>query len=225
LLLLFGPRYYYEGLFSLTIASAAGIAWLAGWPTRPGEPWHTYSGWKKARPLGMTALLAFLVSANLLFYTPMRVGGMHGLYQISRARLEPFETPKAQALAPALFIVHPGVWMEYGALLELQDPFLDTPFIFVISVGPSRDAELARLFPDRHIYHYYPDSRINSPFPVCPRSQYPRQRRQRQDDQRQYQVKYSSRFSGCKLDLGNRRRHWVWRPQTRPAVSAESQVM
>jgi hypothetical protein len=34
---LFGPRYYYEGLFSLTLISAAGIAWFAGWPVQPGE--------------------------------------------------------------------------------------------------------------------------------------------------------------------------------------------
>jgi hypothetical protein len=154
---LFGPRYYYEGLISLALASAAGIAFLAGWPTRPGEPWRFYSGWRKARPLVITALLAFLVSANLLFYTPIRLGGMHGLYGISRSRLEPFLTPEAQALTPAVMVVHPDEWTEYGALLELQDPFLDTPFLFVISLNTQRDAQLAKIFPDRRIYHYYPD--------------------------------------------------------------------
>jgi 4-amino-4-deoxy-L-arabinose transferase-like glycosyltransferase len=154
---LFGPRYYYEGLISLTLASAAGIAFLAGWPTRPCEPWHVYSGWRKARPLAMTAILALLVCANLLFYTPIRLSGMHALYGISRARLEPFLTPQSQALAPAIFVVHPGEWTEYGALLEMQDPFLDTPFLFVISIGRRRDAELALIFPDRKLYHYYPD--------------------------------------------------------------------
>ncbi len=33
---LFGPRYYYEGLPALTLLSAAGIAWLAGWPFTGG---------------------------------------------------------------------------------------------------------------------------------------------------------------------------------------------
>jgi 4-amino-4-deoxy-L-arabinose transferase-like glycosyltransferase len=37
---LFGPRYYYEGLFSLTLFSALGIAYLAGWPVRPGDAWR-----------------------------------------------------------------------------------------------------------------------------------------------------------------------------------------
>jgi len=35
---IYGPRYYYEGLFSLTLLSGAGIAWLAGWPIAPESP-------------------------------------------------------------------------------------------------------------------------------------------------------------------------------------------
>lgn len=154
---LFGPRYLYEGLYSLTLLSAVGAAFLAGWPVRPGDAWRRYEGWRRARPLLVTAALAFLVSLNLLFYTPLRVGGMHGLYGISRARLEPFLTPEAQQLTPALVIVHPNHWTEYGALLELQNPFLDTPFIFAYARGVGADMLLADQFPERRIIHYYPD--------------------------------------------------------------------
>ena len=154
---LFGPRYYYEGLYSLTLLSAAGIAFLAGWPTYPGESWRRYTGWWRARPLSVTALLVLLLSANLLFYTPRRLRGMHGLYGISRARLDPFLTPQAQEVTPALVIVHADRWMEYGVLLELQDPFLDTPFLFVISRGQRPDSALAAVFSERTIIHYYPD--------------------------------------------------------------------
>jgi hypothetical protein len=154
---LFGPRYYYEGLYSLTIVSSVGIAWLAGWPYRPDMPWIAYHGWRRVRPLAMTAILALLLSANLLFYTPLRVGGMYGLYTISRDRMDPFLTEEAQALTPALVIVHPDRWMEYGSLLELQNPSLDTPFIFVMSRGRTPDQLLSSDYPDRRIIHYYPD--------------------------------------------------------------------
>lgn len=154
---LFGPRYFYEGLYSLTLLSAAGIAFLAGWPTSPGMPWRTYSGWRRTRPLFVTAILALLVSANLLFYIPIRVGGMQGLFGLSRSRLEPFLTREAQELAPALITVHAKKWTEYGSFLELQDPLLDTPFIFVISWRNEKNATLAESFPQRTIYHYYPD--------------------------------------------------------------------
>jgi hypothetical protein len=152
-----GPRYYYEGLYSLTLLSAVGIAWLAGWPLTPAQAWRQYQGRQRIRPLAVTALVALLVSLNLIYYTPLRVGGMHGLYGISRQRLEPFQTQEAQELTPALVIVHPDHWTEYGALLELQDPFLDTPFIFTFSRGPGADSVLAADFPERTIIYYYPD--------------------------------------------------------------------
>lgn len=102
------------------------------------------------------AFLALLVAYNLFVFLPIRLRGLYGLYDMSRADIEPFLTPEAQALTPALIIVHPGRWMPYGVLLDLEDPFLTTPFIFVISRGSMRDAELIADFPDRKVFHYYP---------------------------------------------------------------------
>ena len=153
---LFGPRYYYEGLFSLTLLSALGIAYLAGWPVRPGEAWRTYSGWRRARPLAVSAFVVLLLSANLLFYTPMRLDAMRGLYGVNRARLQPFLRPEALEMTPALVVVHPGNWIEYGTLLELQDPWLKSPFIFILSRSPVIDADVAAQFPERRVIYYYP---------------------------------------------------------------------
>jgi hypothetical protein len=74
-------------------------------------------------------------------------------------------------MTPALVIVHPDIWMEYGALLELTDPFLDTPFLFVISVGPEVDAAVAADYSGvRNIYQYNPKEpwtfkKLPSPIP------------------------------------------------------------
>ena len=155
---LYGPRYFYEGLYSLALLSGAGIALLAGWPIRPGLPWPNVRGWRRARPLAVTALVALLVGFNLVFYLPQRMEKMHGLYGANRARLQPFLSPAAQQMAPALVIVHvQNKWREYGALLELQTPFLDTPFIFVVSRGPEANRNVAARFPGRNVYHYYAD--------------------------------------------------------------------
>jgi len=153
---LYGPRYFYEGLYSLTLASAAGIAFLAGWPLQDGERWPNLPGWRRLRPLGVAALLALLLSANLLFYTPIRLKGMYGLYGVSRARLQPFLAAQAQGLTPALVIAHVDHWTEYGSLLELTDPFLDTPFLMVISTGEYGDRLVASDYPDRRIFSYDP---------------------------------------------------------------------
>jgi hypothetical protein len=154
---LFGPRYYYEGLFSLTLISAAGIAWLAGWPCTQGVPFAHYTGWRKLRPLLVLLILGVLVGINLTQYTPLRLGSMVGLYNIERDDQLPFQTSDAQAFTPALVIVHTQRWMEYGALLDLEDPEFTTPFIFAWSISPSADALLANEFPNRTVYHYYPE--------------------------------------------------------------------
>jgi len=153
---LFGPRYYFEGLHSAVMLSAVGFAWLAGLPMTPSTAYVPHHGWQKARRLLATAGLALAVAANLLFYTPLRLGGLFGLYGVTASRLRPFLTDQAQALTPALVIVHPDHWTEYGALLELSSPFLDSPFVIVRSIGPNTDQALADTFQDRNILHYYP---------------------------------------------------------------------
>ena len=154
---IFGPRYYFEGLYSLTVLSSLGIAFLAGWPTRPNQPFPNYSGIKKARPLALAAILSMLVVMNLIFYTPPRLEMLHGLYGVQRSHLAPFLTPAAQELAPALIVVHTRHgWIEYGTLLELESPFLDTPFIFIFSRGAEEDSRAFSFFPERTVYHYYP---------------------------------------------------------------------
>jgi 4-amino-4-deoxy-L-arabinose transferase-like glycosyltransferase len=152
-----GPRYYYEGLYSLTLISAAGIAFLAGKSLEPVASLMKAGGWRKARALGMTALVAGLVGMNLIFYTPFRLASLHNLYGIGTQNQAPFLTASAQALTPALIIVHADRWMNYGALLDLEDPELDSPFIFAWNMDAETDQKVAKRYPNRAVYHYYPE--------------------------------------------------------------------
>ena len=153
---LFGPRYYFEGLFSLTLLSGAGIAWLAGWPILPNEAWRKYSGWKRVRPLLVLAFVSILVVGNIIYYTPLRLANLRGLYGMEGSDLKPFLTEQAQDITPALIVVHPKNWMEYGVLLDLQSPDLDSPYIFIFSRNRDSDEALRGDFPERDFYHYYP---------------------------------------------------------------------
>jgi len=153
---IFGPRYYFEGLFSLTLLSGAGIAWLAGWPIAAGESWRTYTGWMRLRPLLVTVLVSILVVGNIYYYTPLRLSNLRGLYGMDRSDLQPFLSEQALELTPALIVVHPKNWMEYGVLLDLQTPDLESPFIFIFSRNQQSDEALRSEFPERDFYHYYP---------------------------------------------------------------------
>jgi len=148
---LFGPRYYYEGFYSLTLTTAAGIFWLAEEVVRAGR-------WRRVYQTGLGLLLVFLIGYNLAVYLPGRLGGMYGLYGIRREHMQPFLTEAAQSLTPALVIVHiQDTWTDYGTLLSLEDPWLTTPFIFALSRGRMTDTALQGDYPDRRVVHYYPD--------------------------------------------------------------------
>jgi hypothetical protein len=153
---IFGPRYYFEGLFSLTILSGVGIAWLAGWPISSMDTWPRYEGWKRFRPLSVLAVVSVLVLGNLYFYIPSRLENLYGLYGMEGADLKPFYTEEALDLTPAVIVVHPKKWMDYGVLLDLQSPNLDSDFIFIFSRSPEKDEALQAEFPERDFYHYYP---------------------------------------------------------------------
>ena len=156
---LYGPRYYYEGLYSMTLLTAAGIAIAGGWP--PGNKPPAVLPIPrpvKLRRLLVTGLLTALVGINVFVYAPLRLERMHDLYGISAEDQEPFLTAKGQELAPALIIVHSDRWMEYGALLDLENPSLTSPFIFAWDISEARDAQVAASFPDRKVFHYYPET-------------------------------------------------------------------
>lgn len=79
----------------------------------------------------------------------------------------PFLAYQEQDTKPTLFIVHvESHWSEYGGLLDLSNPFLDSPFIFSWSATPIADEALSASFPDRIVYHYYPLSRPGKFFPL-----------------------------------------------------------
>ncbi len=143
-----GPRYYYEGIFMVALLSAAGIAWLAG----------TWNKTRKARFALTTILAIFLLGYNLSIYLPNRLESFHNLYGVQRADIEPFITPEAEELAPALvFVQVQGTWTDYGALLDLEDPWLTSPYIFVMGQANAKNIAFIEIFPERQFIYYYPD--------------------------------------------------------------------
>ena len=147
-----GPRYFYEGLHSLTLLSAAGIAWLAGWFAPSDGIGFIRPRLRQFLVLGLLALGLILSS---MFYTPARLNAIQERYGFHRDDLEAFQSAASGAKTPALILVHTEEWKEYGALLHFQDPQLTTPFIFYWAASTDNPSpNLSSHFPERNIYHY-----------------------------------------------------------------------
>ena len=154
---LFGPRYYFEGLIGISMLTAAGIHFLVK-KISLILPRCLPQSFYSVRFIPITSLVVMLILGNFIFYLPLRLTSLQGLYGHHKGRLEPFLNPQAQELTPALVIVHmQHDWVEYGTLLELSNPYNDTPFVFTFSRGEEMDKQVAAQFPERNHFHYYAD--------------------------------------------------------------------
>jgi hypothetical protein len=107
------------------------------------------------RAAAIATLVILLISLDLRFYIPLRVGNLRGLYGISRERMLPLQQA---GLEHALVVVHPSViWTEYGSLLTLAPPFAEGDLLLAYTRGPEVDGSLAELYPDYRLVHYYTD--------------------------------------------------------------------
>ena len=83
------PTLLLRGIYGLTLASAAGMLWLAGSLKS--------LGWHRLRVFLVGAVMAGLIGYNLVAYLPARFGQIYGLYDVHRTQLSPFLTPQAHA--------------------------------------------------------------------------------------------------------------------------------
>ncbi|HUS83618.1 MAG TPA: hypothetical protein VMX56_00615, partial [Anaerolineales bacterium] len=144
---LFGPRYYVESVPGLAMISAAGIAWIGGW----FAPSQIVS---QARVYATSTLVLLLLVVNVVFYLPLRLGGMRELYNIGR---EPMELLAGADLDQALVIVHAERWFEYARYLLLTEPFSDSDLLIAWSATPEQDLRLIKTFGERAIYFLDPN--------------------------------------------------------------------
>ena len=132
----------------------AGITWIGGWigSRRPAS---------RVRRLMTVGLVAVLISADAIWYIPTRVGGMRGLYHITRG---PGVWIAQQNLGHALILVHAERWFQYAQLLPLVPPFTESDLRVAWSRNPEADAALVESVPDRAVYTYNPITGTLSPY-------------------------------------------------------------
>jgi 4-amino-4-deoxy-L-arabinose transferase-like glycosyltransferase len=144
---LLGPRYYVEAVPPLAAISAAGMVWVGGWATDRARG-------GRARRLSAAAAVVVLLMVNLVAYAPLRVGGLRGLFGITRAALNAFE--EVDPGRAVVIVRRNPYWHGYGNLLTLVPPFRESGLLLIYERGARIDAATAALFPDRPVFIYDP---------------------------------------------------------------------
>jgi hypothetical protein len=144
---LLGPRYFVEAVPGLAAISAAGLAWIGGW--LPGR-----EGGGRARRVIAALAAGLLLTATVAYYLPIRIGGLQGLFGITRAELTAFE--QVSPGAAVVIVERDPYWHGYGNLLPLTAPFRESDLILLYERGPEIDARAAGMYPDLPVYRYDP---------------------------------------------------------------------
>jgi len=178
---MYGPRYYFEGLPMLLLLSARGIVVMGerltqaltaagsllgsrnstrrhgdtgvSGPTLHGRRTTALSG-GIAPALGWGMVGAFtliMIGIGLTTYLPKEFAHWYEWYGMSS---RPLQAVKQAGIHHALvFVVQERGWVDYGEVFPANSPTLDSDIVYAIDQGLSADFKLAeRYFPGRQTY-------------------------------------------------------------------------
>jgi hypothetical protein len=141
-----GPTHYAEIAVFVAILSASGLESLV----KRARSWSAGERWSRF----VMAVPMVSVFCMLLAFLPIHAASLREMSQITRA---PYELVESQGLDRAVVFVHslpallvpPGAWVYFH---RNPRPDLLDPVLFVRHLGPDRDTQLMRFFPDRKAY-------------------------------------------------------------------------
>ncbi len=141
-----GPTHYAEIAVFVAILSASGLEALV----ELARSWSAGERWSRF----VMAVPMVSVCCMLLVFLPIHAASLREMSQIARA---PYELVESQGLDRAVVFVHslPALLVPPGAWVYLHRnprPDLLDPVLFVRHLGPDRDTQLMRFFPDRKAY-------------------------------------------------------------------------
>lgn len=157
--LMYGPRYYYEGLAALILLDARGlmVLWRLPWRCWPGIRMDA-----AASALFPALLLAALLLYALRFYWPAQLPLYHDYNYASGTELQAVQR---QHPHHALVLVRPTYsydWWSYGEVFFANNPTLRGSVIYARDLGP-RDTILFHAFPGRRRFRLHSDQLIPIP--------------------------------------------------------------
>jgi hypothetical protein len=149
---MYGPRYYFEGMGAVALLSARGIGHLVvplAWLLRRRLPILPQP---RCAALGLLLLLA--AGLSLHGYTHFAADEFRKFTGWNNVTGEHLRSVQAAGLSNAVVFVQRNAWTDYAPFFAEHGPDLDASVIYAIDLGPSRNHDLMRQYPDRSYYRY-----------------------------------------------------------------------
>ncbi len=153
--IMYGPRFYYEGIGAIALLTARGLSILAN-PLRNLISQEADGLGEVAGIGGLPAalvgtVLAMLVAVSLIGYLPPMVRLHQEFNGVSRARLDLVE--RAGVTNGLVFVTQNWPdWQPYGSVFPANGPLLDGPAIYARDLGPTENSRLMDAYPARRPY-------------------------------------------------------------------------
>jgi len=153
---LFGPRFWYEGLFAVLLLSGAGLVAMGRTGARamealrgrargpvPPQPWIAAG----------CCVIAVLVLYNVKSFAPVfapRLDGYNGISGVDKRVIEEAKLRNAIVFAQ---IKNKSDWQDYGRVMWMNHPILERGAIIVAKdLGERHNTALAAAYPGRQLY-------------------------------------------------------------------------
>ncbi len=149
---MYGPRYYFEAMGALLLLSARGIFQAADIVSvvlrLTARRLRAPRAWATGLALSVTAGLAIY---SLTSFAPQEFGRFKGWYSVDSSGLRVVEAAKPRN---AVVFVEQEYWTGYAPFFSQNAPSLDGEVVYVIDLGPNRNADLMALYPGRAFFRY-----------------------------------------------------------------------
>lgn len=158
--IMYGPRFYYEGLGFLLLLTARGVDVALDLGRRglrmAGEEMDdALSPRRGARwiaPLAVGGLVVCLIGFNVAFYFPGQWQLYHGYNYVNHSKLDAVANAGTHHALVFADVGQSFEWWEYGMVFSANDPLLRGDVIYARDLGTANDLKVIQDFPGRTYY-------------------------------------------------------------------------
>jgi hypothetical protein len=152
---MYGPRYYFETIGALVLLSARGLFHIAAFLAMLLRLMAPAVPHPRLASFGVVLVVAVaLFTHGYSHFAATEFRKFTGWNNVSADNVREV---KSAGLSDAVVFVQREKWTDYAPFFAEHGPRLDSDVVYAIDLGPSRNRDLMRQYPERQFYRFAND--------------------------------------------------------------------